>query len=78
MASSVIVYTVNTFSISGEVKTPYFGEKINLEHIDLHVLFFIFVYPPESVRNKTNVTLNIKVEKVPIPLPSFVRALKLH
>ena len=71
MASNMIVYTVNTSSISGVIETPYFGEKFKLEHIDVHVKFSIFVYPPESVRNNTNVTLNIKLEKVAIPLKSY-------
>ena len=59
-------YHILTSATSGVVTTQYFGEQYQPGLVERKVLFFVFVYPPESVRNSTNVTLHFNLEKVSI------------
>ncbi len=61
-----LAYYITTSATSGVVTTQYFGEQYQPGLVERKVLFFVFVYPPKSVRNSTNVTLHFNLEKVSI------------
>ena len=60
-------YKIMTSATSGVVTTQYFGEQYQPGLVERKVWYVIFVDPPESVRNNTNVTLHFNLEKVSIP-----------
>ena len=57
-------YIIKTSAISGVVTSQYFGEQYQPNLVTRNTLFNIHVYPPESVRNNTNVTLHFDLERV--------------
>ena len=58
-------YFIYTSSTSGVITTQYYGEKFQPHLVERKKLLYgIFVYPPMSLRNNTNVTLHFKLEKV--------------
>ena len=60
------IYQISTSATSGVVTTQYFGEQYQPGLMERKVWYAVYVYPPESVRNNTNVTLHINLEKVSI------------
>ena len=57
-------YFVSTSATSGVVRTQYFGEEYNPNLVAQDIHYQVSVYPPESVRNNTNVTLHFKLKKL--------------
>ena len=57
-------YDVSTATISGSVTTHHFGDRFDAAKVDTRLRYEVNVYPPASVRNNTNVTLHLDVEKV--------------
>ena len=57
------VYVISSSAISGVITTQYYGEQYQTNLVELALYYHINVYPPESVRNNTNVTLHFKLEK---------------
>ena len=57
---------IATTATSGVVTTQYLGEHYQPGLFKTKVWYAVFVYPPESVRNSTNVTLLFNLEKVSI------------
>ena len=69
MTHSMVVLTiidcVFTGASSGSVTTQYFGEQFDTDMVETGPLSYdVYVYPQSSVRNNTNVTLHLDVEKV--------------
>ena len=62
-------YSIDTSALSGVIKTRHFGERFN-DHLslerDIRFEFIIHIYPPEKTKYNSNVTLNIKLERVSI------------
>ena len=59
-----LVNIIITSAISGVVTTQYFGEQYQPRLVDRKLWYEVNVYPPEKVRNNTNVTLHFNLEKV--------------
>ena len=57
-------YLIDTSATSGVVTTQYFREQYQPSRVRRKVYYQVGVYPPESVRNNTNVTLHFNLEKV--------------
>ena len=55
---------LSTSATSGVVTTQYYGEQYNPNLVRKICRYGIYVYPPESFRNNTNVTLHFHLEKV--------------
>ena len=59
-------YDLNTAASSGSINTQHFGEDFDADKVEKHLIYEVYVYPPASVGNNTNVTLHIDVEMVSI------------
>ena len=59
-----LTFTVFTSATSGVVTTRYFGEQFQPSLVDRKLVFYVYVYPPESVRNNSDVTLHLNLEKI--------------
>ena len=59
-----VMYFVYTAASSGSVTTQYFGEEFDAEKVETDINYYVYVYPPASVWNNTNVTLHLDIEKV--------------
>ena len=57
-------YFINTSATSGVVTTQYFGEVCQPNILWWNIYHKVQVFPPESIRNNTNVTLHFNLEKV--------------
>ena len=57
-------FRIMTSATSGTFTTQYFGEQYQPGLVARRVWYVVFVEPPESVRNNTNVTLHFSLEKV--------------
>ena len=57
---------INTAAISGVVTTQHYGEQYRPELVERKLVYFVHLYPPLSVGDNTNVTLHLKLEKVPM------------
>ena len=57
-------YDVYTAASSGSISTQYFGEEFDADKVETGLYYSVSVYPPASVRNNTNVTLHLDIEKV--------------
>ena len=55
---------INTAATQGVVTTWHYGEQFRPELVDRKLIHKVTVYPPEIVKNNTNFTLHLKVEKV--------------
>ena len=55
---------MNTSAISGHISSQHFGKKFNAKDVERNNNFRINVYPPNSLKNDTNVTLHFEIEKV--------------
>ena len=63
-SSDPVMFNMETSAISGVVTAQYFNEKFNPNLVVWSAYNSIYVNPPESVRNNTNVTLHFNVEKL--------------
>ena len=59
-----LYYILETATTSGSANTQYFGEQFQSHLVKRNLLYYVYVYPPLSVRNNPNVTLHIKLEKL--------------
>ena len=59
-----LIYNLFTSASSGVVTTQYFGEQYQPGLVERKVKYSVYVYPPESIRNNTNVTLHFDLKKV--------------
>ena len=57
-------YIISTSATSGVITTQYYEEQYQSHLVETRPYYHINVYPPESVRNNTNVTLHLKLEKL--------------
>ena len=57
---------VHTSASSGSVSTQNFGDKFDADSVELFFNYHVYIYPPESVKDNTNLTLHIEVERVPL------------
>ena len=57
-------YIVNTAASSGTIATKHFGDKFDADKVETKLWYRVHVFPPDSVRNNTNVTLHLDIEKV--------------
>ena len=57
-------YKVSTCATSGTISTQYFGEEFDADKVYIDLWYVIHVYPPASVKMKSNVTLHIEIENV--------------
>ena len=57
-------FILQTTATSGSVNTEYFGEQYQSHLVKRNVKYYVYVYPPVSVRTNPNVTLHFKVEKL--------------
>ena len=48
----------------GVITTQHYGAQFRPELVERKLRYTIYVFPPESVKDNTNVTLHVKVEKV--------------
>ena len=55
---------IETTATSGVVTTQYFGEQYQPSLVERKVDYQVLIFPPESVRNNSNVTLHLNLEKV--------------
>ena len=62
--SQIINYEISTSAISGEVSTQFYGEAYQPHLVPQNIKYQVFIYPPENMRNNSNVTLNFKIEKI--------------
>ena len=54
---------IDTFATAGVIQTQYYGEPFQSHLVDTKLYFNINICPPKSAYNKSDVTLNFKVEK---------------
>ena len=59
-----LCYFLYTSATSGVVTTQYFRDQYQPSLVERKVMSAVVVYPPEAVRNNTNVTLHFNLEKV--------------
>ena len=57
---------INTTNTHGLVTTEYFGEKFKSNLVERKVNYEVVIYPPEEIRYNPNITLHLKLERVPI------------
>ena len=59
-------YTVHTAASSGTISTQHLGEEFDADKVETSLVYSVYVYPPDSVRNKnnTNVTLHFNIKKL--------------
>ena len=57
-------YYISTSATSGVITTQYFNEQYQPSLVERKVNYVVFVSPPESVKNNTNVTLHFNLEKI--------------
>ena len=55
---------MSTGASSGSLTTQYFGEKFDAAKVETYFVYTFNIFPPSSVRNNTNATLHLEVEKV--------------
>ena len=66
-------YILKTSALSGVVTTQYFDEQYQLNLLKRRVNYEVHIYPPKSVRNNSNVTLHLNLEKISITGLSYGR-----
>ena len=59
-----LYYILETATTSGSANTLYFGEQYQSHLVKRNLLYYVYVYPPMSVRNNSDVTLHFKLEKL--------------
>ena len=55
-------YKVRTSALAGTVSSQYFGSRFDFTKFDPSTSYRLWIHPPESVRDNTNVTLHLKVQ----------------
>ncbi len=58
--------SVETVATSGVVTTQYYGEQYQPELVERSLEYYVKITPPKSVNYNENVTLHLKLEKVPM------------
>ena len=56
-------YNLVTSATAGVVTTQYYGEQFQPHLVERNIIYYISVYPPESVRDNSDVTLHFKLDK---------------
>ena len=64
--SNFLSYPIDTTTTSGNISTQYFGEKFNIDKIDLNMDIIISIKVPEVARYVDNILLMINMEKMPL------------
>ena len=59
-----IDYKLKTSATSGNISTKHFGENYNADKVETKLFYKVAVYPPNSVKNNSSLTLHTKVEKI--------------
>ena len=57
-------YNIYAAATSGVVSTQFYGEKFMPRLVERKFQYMVFVSPPESIKNNTNVTLHFNLEQV--------------
>ena len=64
---------INTFTTSGQIKTPFYGKEIfNPTKFNLHITFNLGIYIPESLKG-TNATIDFKINNDIEAGPEYIR-----
>ena len=58
-----VTYWFYTSAISGSIYTQHFGKKFDADKVERKIDYLPYIYPPESQRNNTNVTLHFDIYK---------------
>ena len=62
--SNGVYFYVFTSATSGNISTQYFGDKFEADKVEPKVYYKVYISPPDSVRNQTNVTLHFEIDKL--------------
>ena len=57
-------YYVHTYATSGTISTQYFGDEFDADKVETNMMYRIVVYPPDSVKWNSNVSLHFVIEKI--------------
>ena len=57
-------YKVLTAATFGTIATKHFGDKFDAEKVEGKICYEIHILPPDSVKNNSNVTLHLNIEKM--------------
>ena len=61
-------YVILTSAPSGVITSQYFGERYNPTLVEEQLEYIVKVYPDQNIHDNENVTLHVKIERVPFPV----------
>ena len=59
-----IAYVINTYATTGSITTQYFGEKFDVDKLELDINYKLRLMVPDSIISNPNASIHFTIEKV--------------